>query len=318
MIYSKTVFQKKIYDQQCDGSQSKKSSNLSIGLDTVIESIPTKFNLGSGSSSEKITNFCRTFNSELNVNSNLYSERNLVSVDAVKQWGECIRLYGEGIVFNPIVNTRQAIIQLSKRTADPVTVTGIQFDTDQLSCTVPDDDNTSSATKASMDTRKQIRDGNIWTASCNRQAILDKQVKIYPETDLTVHTTKGSFSLLIQADTAIGSQSANEITRKINVINADLSKVADRKPKLECKTTEISSPKMRNPFAIANIPVAEGPSWVVTGGGCEASFDGGHWPPIGKSGPEGVAAWVCQGRDAPDRALVFSITARAVYCRVIQ
>ena len=90
------------------------SASLSIGLDAVIESIPVKFSLGSGSASSRMENFCKTFDETYKSNSQRYSEANLVSPEAVKAWSDCVKLYGEGIKFNPLISTTQVTVVVEK------------------------------------------------------------------------------------------------------------------------------------------------------------------------------------------------------------
>jgi hypothetical protein len=84
--------------------------------------------------------------------------------------------------------------------------------------------------------------------------------------------------------------------------------------RLECRTAEATSTITRGPDVTANIPSEAGAGWSVTGGGCQTHFNG-HWPPVSYSGPTGTG-WRCKGEDPPNIPLTFSITARAIYCRV--
>lgn len=87
------------------------------------------------------------------------------------------------------------------------------------------------------------------------------------------------------------------------------------RPTLECRTAEATSTITRSPEVTATIPEEAGSAWAVTGGGCQTHFNG-HWPPVSFSGPQGTNGWRCRGEDPPNIPLNFSITARAVYCRV--
>lgn len=309
---------KRIYDQSCDGRSAKSADKLSFGLDAIVEQIPLKFNFGSSSSSEALSMFCKTFEEDFKQDSSRYERSSLVSTESVKAWSDCVMLYGNGISFNPIINTTQTVIEVTKKTADAVSVKGVQFDRNRLSCSVPDDDESDRRAAASMDTRKQLLDGGVWQVSCDRIPDTSGINPVYPEANITVHTTKGSFSMAVLADSVIGAQSASALNEQIDKLKSTVISLSNKSVGLECKWNTDSSPVMRNPTVVANIPPGDGPGWKQTGGGCEVGIEGGHWAPISYSGPNDQGGWLCIGRDPPNIPLNFSVKATIIYCKVVQ
>ncbi|WP_105403427.1 hypothetical protein [Neorhizobium sp. T7_12] len=311
---------KDIYDQTCTGSQAKDTKSFSLGAEAVIYSVPAKFNLGSGSTKDRVEHFCRTFDSDYRANTARYRETSLVSKEAVSAWSNCVQLSGEGVKFKPLITTTQVTIEIKKTAPDAVEVAGIQFDPSLLACSVPNDNNQATRVDATMKTVKTLNSGGTWQVSCDRKSRSDDHQQTYREADLSVHTSKGSFTVRVPADAAIGPQSASEINEKLRLVQAGLQQQAAKIPELQCDLVSVDSgPFTRFPTAEAKIPAG----YQLMGGGCDLSGAepgqaGGraHNGPITASRPNSSRdGWYCKAMDPPGVPLAYSVRAWAVYCR---
>jgi hypothetical protein len=315
---------KKTYDSYCRGDKTVDTSSLNIGINAVVEEIPIGFDLGSGSSQQKLSNFCKVFSEELKNNADKYVDTQLVSVEAVDAWRACVQLYGEGVEFEPMVNTTQAAIKISKKTADPVDIEGIQYNENSLKCTVPNSDTSDKRAVASIDTTKRLLDGSSWSIRCDRVPVSTQNEMKYLEADLTVYTSKGNFSLKVPPDSEIGVQSSAAINKKLSVLESALSAQAKREPVMECRTSSLNSSWKRSPTATASMPAdALRDGFKLVGGGCDLSggepgSPGGraHNGPITASRPtDANDGWSCKAMDPPNIPLSYSVRAWAVYCK---
>jgi hypothetical protein len=311
---------KNTYDRYCSGDKSSSTSQFSIGIDAVLEEIPIGFKLGSGSTQERLSTFCRLFSEDFRAHSSKYAETNLIAPESVKAWSECVKLYGEGVSFNPIISTTQTTVVIEKKSADPIDVQGVQFDSAKLACSVPDTNTSAIRADADMNTKKKLLSGGAWQVSCDRKPAGSTDSPTYPQADLSIHTSKGTFALQVPADAVIGPQSATAINQQINNILLKISKP----DQIECSSTSAESPVTKSPTVQARIPQsALIAGYSVVAGGCELSGPepgqaGGrpHNGPITASRPTGDG-WHCRAMDPPNIPLNYSVRAWAVYCRNI-
>jgi hypothetical protein len=109
-----------------------------------------------------------------------------------------------------------------------------------------------------------------------------------------------------------------ELEKTVKLLKAELDKVAKRKPKLECKPSQMTGNVSNNPEAYVAVP-EPGTEWQLVGGGCR--FNGWvngreptlltHFPDIDGGRTTGV--WRCWGKDPAG----LSLTAAVIYCRVL-
>jgi hypothetical protein len=219
---------KNAFDQYCDGSRTQSGKNLDIGLSVIVKAVPIGFNLGSGSSEEKVTSFCRTTKTDIDINFQKYQADKLVSPAAMKAYEACLSLYEKGIDFKPTILQDQVLVDIRKRSADVEQVLGISADPDKLVCTVPNDDahdNSAVALPASISTRKSLKDGNFWSVTCRRSPSREGTTTVYPSATITVATSRGGFGLTIPPDSQLPVQDAQTIQSILSRMSGDIDQL---------------------------------------------------------------------------------------------
>lgn len=312
---------KSAYDQYCDGSQARSSKNLDIGLSVIVQAVPIGFSLGSGSSEEKVTTFCRVTKSDIETNFQRYQSSQLVSPEAMKAYETCLSLYEKGMDFKPTILQDQVLVDIRKRGADVEQVLGISADSDKLACTVPNDDsqpNSPQALRASLSTRKSLKDGNFWSVTCRRAPSKQGNLTVYPPATISITTSRGSFGLSVPPDSQLPVQSAQAIQDSLTRMNSELEQLK-RPKKLACKVNSSDSGRGRYPSATANLKDQDkgDAAWQVVGGGCEQIGQPNNFAFI-KGIPNGspiATGWLCQTGDIPGAPADLQVRAYVVYCR---
>ncbi len=217
----------KIYEQNCQGSQSKKSSSLSVGLDTVIQSVPLKFNLGSGSGSERLSHFCKTFDSAYQGNESYFKNASDVAGDAASSWLSCMSFAAKGISFKPSIASTQLVVDIARTNATPASVEGITYDEKLLSCTAPNTNATPGRTKVDESSVKDLTE-SYWTVTCRRIPQVQGDDSVYPKADISIGTTKGAFIMPIPPDASHPYQWSSEMQAKIRLLEERLAESNNR------------------------------------------------------------------------------------------
>lgn len=86
-----------IFDNYCEVSGEAKSSNSSAGIEAVIKQIPISFTGQSGSSEQRMKNFCKTYSSVRFDTAASRSLADTVVVDALKSFNECVAITQAGV-----------------------------------------------------------------------------------------------------------------------------------------------------------------------------------------------------------------------------
>lgn len=170
-----------------------------------------------------------------------------------------------------------------------------------------------------MDTRKKLVTGGAWQVNCNRKQISTGGPRSFAQADLSVHTNKGSFALIVPADAIIGAQSASAINQSIDQLRQQI-KVPN---KLDCRVATAETSVMRFPTIVALVPTeAQKSGYRLVSGGCDlfgpepGQVAGrAHNGPIIASYPNDTrTGWYCRAMDPPGIPLEYRVRAWAVYC----
>lgn len=216
------------YENICSGSTVKSSASSSVGLGAVVEALPIEFNLGSGSTSERASYFCKTYFGSYKKNESRFKSTNTVVIEAVGAWRSCMDLFGKGVEFKPRISSTQLLVEVRRVKVDvPVRVEGIKYDPLLLKCDVPSTDSLKTRTVANDKTVKTILD-EVWTISCTREAKKIGNETIYPKADIGIATTRGTFLMPIPADALFPYQWSSEIEGRLSNFQQALSLVESR------------------------------------------------------------------------------------------
>jgi len=209
----------RLYDQTCNGSTVRNNAGGSLSVDTIIEELPIRFGASGNSSSEKVQNFCRTYDSLVKNNSADIKVTSTVVDNSVNAWLHCQQLAGAGVDFTPAIQRTQFSVTVTRTGAAPVSIMGVQYDPKKASCTLPDKGILGArAVTADMNTRVALKDADTTlTVSCSRLPVqLAGGALEYPDIDFQINTDKTvAFSLPVQADAQMPVGWASTIQQQI-------------------------------------------------------------------------------------------------------
>lgn len=299
-------YSRALYQEHCEGSISKSSSTVGVGLDAVIEAIPVGLKVNTGSSKERLNSFCKKY-SETERNS--VSETNnsqLVVREALDAFNKCISIASREVFFAPQLARTQLIVDV-RRGSRNVDLEGVTYEPSELTCRVPHANNIDQSVTANENTRKTLTDKN-YTISCVRKGQNSPNGdRLYPRTEISIATSEGSFVLPIPADAVLAEQWATNISQRLSAVEA-------RVPSLECRTTSSLSPQGRNFEYAVSVPAELRKEWTITGGSCEIVESVGHSAAQMRSVAT-TEGWLCGAADPPFQAVPLRIRANVIYCR---
>jgi hypothetical protein len=254
------------YSQYCEGTEIRSGTSFSAGLSAVVEAIPIKFNLGTGSTEQRLKHFCKTFHSEYKAHENFYQEVSTVAEGSVKAWSACKNLAGQGVLFRPKMGRTQVIIEVARTSASPASVQGVTYDSKLMSCSVPSTDKKNDRSPADQSTTKALSDA-YWPITCVRHPQRQSGTVFYPGVEISVGTTKGAFLLPVSEDALFERQWASDFSAELSKMKTEIaSKLVQAT--LECATSTAESEVEPYSEAVARIPNTLQASHFVVGGGC--------------------------------------------------
>ncbi len=229
-----------LYQQYCEDDQVRSGTNFSAGLDAVIKAVPIKFNLGSGSTEDRVRHFCRTFNSAYQANSGSYRQSSLVVGETTKAWLQCKQLAARGVAFSASISHEHVNVDVRRMNAEDVTVQGVIYSADKMTCSVPNTDLSQTRVTATGTTVKNLGKED-WVVTCVRKPISSPTETVYPGGDVTVVTSAGEFMLPVPVDAEFPRQWASEFQKSLNQLSSDGKATNGRVLALETKLTATPS-----------------------------------------------------------------------------
>ena len=127
----------RVHDQYCQGESVKSGVNIDTGGEAVIKAIPLKGFLNFGTTQERLTSFCKTFDSEYKLNTAKYQNISQVVNETTNAWLSCVSLGGEGILFRPKIGATQFVLEIARTRPAKASVQGITVDPNLLVCSAP-------------------------------------------------------------------------------------------------------------------------------------------------------------------------------------
>jgi hypothetical protein len=223
-----------LYDQQCSGATYKNSGGFGASLEAIIDSIPLKFGATGSNDTERMSNFCRTYNSLLINNTQSVRISNTVVGESVRAWLECKRLASQGIDFRPAILRTQFTVAVRRTSGAAASITSVLYDSKLANCTVPEN---GKAAKATISTNIALVDDREVVISCIRSAVKKQDGAMeYPAIDLSIVTDRGTLALPVLQDAAMPELWASQIQSHITRTEKDLN---DRMAKLNGRVSGI-------------------------------------------------------------------------------
>ena len=204
-----------IFDDFCESSGEVKKSALSAGIEATIKNIPLKFSGSSGSSTDKMKNFCRSYSNVRFTSIAARKLENFVVVDALKSFNECIKITGQGIIvqYTPGDNINTAFSFQFKSTV-MYELQGVQTG-ENITCTTQDPKNRQ---EVKLDRSSSFTYKKNFTAFCNRQAELQEVDghEYYPRTSVIFASNYGNYSVIYPEEEIEAVQFATLLDRRMS------------------------------------------------------------------------------------------------------
>lgn len=194
----------KIYDRYCENETYKNSDHLDSDSEAVINYIPYKFKLSSGSNEAKLKHFCKEFSSDYRNNEVRFNSISAVNDASVNAWFQCKALAARGVKFTPTIGKSHILISIKRTSADDVVLQRMTYDVNALTC------NHKITAGDTVEINTELPSGT-YVINCTRSQKPVGSEKQYPETELSIITDAGPFLLKIPADSVLPYQWASEI-----------------------------------------------------------------------------------------------------------
>jgi len=238
---SSTSYTNSVFDNYCETNGTVKQSSGSVGLDTVVKSIPIKFTAGATSNEQSIKNFCQTYSSSasLQERSNLYEERIAgKSLDAVTT---CLTFQSQNVVVTHRINTRRQAEFFLKSSVDiKLSLNGVSLD-GPVACS-----GNVAGSKRTFNESTAITVQNSQSFTCTRTPRTGPNgQQVFDEAVVTVATQKGNYSLVWPRDERLPENLAVTLGRDLDTAKgaiASLSRtVEDQRKQIEGLNVRASS-----------------------------------------------------------------------------
>lgn len=214
-----------IYTNHCGSESQTSNSQTDVGIEAVVKKIPARFNLGTGSASQKLNSFCREMSRSDYLTERVDQQQSIVVREALTTFVDCIRFSNKNVTFDPLISRTNVIVAIG-RGGQKVEIQGVKVDEKLLACTAPNSDTSSATTKADPDLRKTIADGT-YSISCARIPIDEKDGTLsYPEAHIGITSNQGPFSLTIPADASMPRAWATDLLRRQTELDEKIAYVA--------------------------------------------------------------------------------------------
>jgi hypothetical protein len=312
---SKHKISSSYYSRHCEGSTASASSQTDVGFMAMISGNFFDIDVGTGSTSDKANNFCKSYSDSKDRRDELYRNVSTVNAQALTSFVDCAKLSVEGVAFSPTLSRTVVNLDIQRTTGAKLTLTGFAYDEQLLECTGQNRENQRVPLKSVAPI--ELADNQMWTAICTRKPQSAGDVVFYPDATLSVATSQSSFLLPISADALHPRQWATDFESELVDIRKEVQAIP-RSFDLVCDKIDLASGQAGYPEVVVPIP----PNTVLTGGGCETTqFDypgqGGHNAVMLKSRPTSDGrGWQCKAGDPPGVPLKPVITAYAIFCKI--
>lgn len=186
----KAFLAKSIYDQYCSGTQIR--SGDSFGVDIPLKL--GKLGISGNSTAEKVSNLCKTYESEYVDLVETYSYEEIASTEAIQAWAKCGEMAKKGVLIKPTIADKQLLINLQQLRGNEVEINGVRtfgFETCEttIAGTVINVDNQFNYT---------LKDGNQLQIVCYREEDLtDSNEIFYKRGSVTIGTDEGEFAFVL-------------------------------------------------------------------------------------------------------------------------
>jgi hypothetical protein len=293
----------------------KAGKNVNVGIQAVIETIPLGINVGTGSSEQKMQQFCKIFHERSQHFEQRFSSSRPVNSASVSAWERCVALRAEGVEFRPQISSSFVMVEVRRTTGQPLQVNGILYDEALLSCMAPSENG--ALAPANATTVLRIQDDARWTVACQRKPQRAGDTVEFPKLDLGVVTNRGTLNVPVAQEARLPLQWSKQFESELALIRDQVNNVP-KSLKVSCEDAA-ETKTGHYPSVTASIPTNKRSSHILVSGAC--SMNG--YPNLAHNGTmlesrptDSNTGWLCRAGDPPFQPLNITITASVKYCQI--
>lgn len=190
--YERQEAMREIYDQYCSGKQMKSGVNLDLGVEDLLGG----FNLGVGTTKDKVESVCREYEDIARRAQSSLQQASIVVKEAIAAWRDCKQIAANGLDIDPKVQHTQFAIDFRRWGARDVVLNGFNYDARFAECrgaTTAGEDQVLDRTSKVL-----LTDDTSWSAVCRRHPKEIGSITYYPEVEVIVPTSaNGTFTLRV-------------------------------------------------------------------------------------------------------------------------
>lgn len=220
-----TVQASDLFDQHCETNGSTKSSSLSVGLEATVKQIPVKFSLGSGSASEKLQTFCKTFASTNFERSDSYSFQSNVVTESLRLLNQCLEIEKSGVRASHVVNGQTSVTVRFDFETDKqqVMLRSVTYDEKAATCTTTGINGSPTVVNSKL---RQVLLQRSFAIVCRRTPTqLTNGTLVYKPLELSVDTNFGPYTVSLQGDQVYAYALASRNQAMVNSLKQEKSQL---------------------------------------------------------------------------------------------
>lgn len=210
-----------VFDEYCSQDGSMKTASGSANFEAVVKKIPIKFHGDSASSEQKVSSFCRQYNS-IRYEAQASSEiSDTVVTEALRLLNDCVRATQAGLIIE-LTSADQINFALRfefSTNLSPVKVQGAAVGSN-LTCTTQIKKEDGSVKRLTLDEGTYEEFQSAFNIICKRNGIKSASGdEYYPPTSFVIATNLASYGVNMPAEQISGEFLASDIYQKLISLN---------------------------------------------------------------------------------------------------
>jgi hypothetical protein len=230
-----------VFDNYCSSDGSRKSTNVGLGIDLVVKTIPVSFKGTFASDDEQMNQFCRNYASTYQRTISSRTYKNTIVVKGYEAFNQCIRFSAQGVsVEHNIISPATTSFFFTAGIGHPIEIRGVAVSSGTVICSgqVPQQKTGSNNAVGVIQYRPQTRVSTTETLGmvCQRTPELQAdKTSLFREATVSITTNVGNYDVFFPKDVKLPDDSASAIAISIAEIQKSLDRMNDRVSNIKLK-----------------------------------------------------------------------------------
>jgi len=226
------------FKQYCQETGEKKNDSGGIGLDFVVKQIPVKFTGTYSSSSEAMTNFCKTYSNSTDYKNSTYSYSDTIVSKAYDTYAQCVQLASLGLsVSHDFITEERTQVLLRAGVARPIEIVGVDTSSN-VKCYGPN--NQGKSVQYSVGTK--LSSANTISVFCSREGRRDANgITTYEEGSVAFGITGYKYNFFWPRSARLPEDLASKVETSLNELRTNIAALAAREAIAVEATTEAAA-----------------------------------------------------------------------------